>query len=368
MIKKTLSFAVFLALTFSLKGQVLVGVLGDYGVDEPINYRMDNLPSDIDLGVTGNNNIWNFSHLRSPVQYPFTYQDASKGMYQHLFDNSDYMLLDPWGVEYYYQKTGDNLKLVGNIQFDKGNNNPLIQHFISPLLIVNKDANLERKYSGQFEMIIESWENAFLQENGLERVKIVGEIEVRRSKDATGVMYLPGEVLNVSRSIIKSTTELQVLQWNGDDWAVADLDLLTSMNLNIPFYSEEYHYKDLKTDQIACVVYMNKFNQVESVMFRSSDIENIKTYDNSSSQEFILHPTVSFGDIRLDFLGFAPGAYELEVFSILGAKIWTNTYHIAGDITFKEDFGSLAKGHYQYTLRDKNGNRILTRRFAIIKP
>lgn len=347
--------------------QAVTCILTDYDNTPSINYRLDNLPDDILLGYVGDDNVWNYSHLRSPVQYKYDYKDSNNGMYHHLFESSDIMLVDPWGTERYYRKGSSGLVTVGIIE--KSNDNDLlVKNYISPLAIPKKEPNRRYKNEGKFEIIIESWENSYLSKNNRGKIKIIGEEEISRQRDASGVMYLPGEVLNVLRTSVKKYVDIETFEYVEDKWQSVESSIVEDMNIDITYYQEEYIFRDVTTNDVVCIAYMNNYGQIESVLYKSSNIETIKVFDKSNSEEFILHPTVSFGNIRFDFLGFEAGYYRLKVYSILNEEVWNKSYELNGDRTFKEDLSFLSKGTYSYTLLDNNGNRLLFRRFGIIKP
>ena len=84
-------------------------------------------------------------------------------------------------------------------------------------------------------------------------------------------------------------------------------------------------------------------------------------------EQFVVYPTISYGDVGVQFFGFKEGAYKLELYSILGTKIWTQTFYVNGNASYSADLSFLPKGNYQYSLIDPNGYRVLSKRLGIIK-
>ena len=338
---------------------------------ERLYYKLDNLPEDISVGKPGQNNLWDFSGLRAPVVHTFRYQSAEKGKYFHLFPTADYTLLDAWGSEKYFRSKGSDYQLLAEvIPARNARSQPIIKKYDIPLVLFNWDklGKKEAYSSGMWSVTLEEYELRDFGIDQINRLKIEVNEDVTETMDASGLIYLPNSIENVSRIKRQKNNEITVSSWTDGEWVPINSSILKKLKIEVHSYIEEYLYVDLKTKDIVALVNMNQFGSPGSVLYKSSDIDNAITYNPDKGQQFILHPSTTFGDIRLDFIGFSSGKYTLELSNIIGKKIWTQVYTVNRDMTLKEDLSFLPKGTYQYTLLDDQHNRILTRRLAIIKP
>lgn len=334
-------------------------------------YNLDNLPEDINLGSPGSDNVWNFSLLRSPVALRFNYKAASKGKYAHLFPEATLVLRDPWGIEKYFKVDNSGYRTVGEVLPARSKGDQvLIKNYeiAGTSWSLDKINKRERYNSIMWTVVLDSYQMKELGLNRTKDIKIEVNEDIVETLDASGVMYLPNSVENASRIRRQKNTEVALYEKQDDQWVAIDVNIIEEIPLEIPRYVEEYIFVDLDSQIELASVAINEYGSPSSVLYKSTDIESAKSHSLSSGKQFVLHPSTTFGDIRLDFIGYPPGNYRLEISNVIGRKVWTQNYTINSDKTLKEDLSFLPKGTYQYALLDEQYNRILVRRLAIIKP
>lgn len=332
-------------------------------------YKLDNLPENIDLLEPGTNLIWNFAELKAPVVHAFRYQSSSEGIYSHLFDQTEIMLKDPWGLEKYYRVTQNSARLMAEvIPVKEVDGSPLIKIYEQPMQVWTSDRAQEGTQisNGRWYIELNEWQLNKLDINGYELVRIDADEEIIEVVDATGTLYLPESRNEVRRMERKKNSLLTVRGKKGDSWVDLEPALLEKIPLDIELESTEYVFINPDQNEVIAQVAVRDGETI-SVLYKARE-ENSRIYTHSSDPDFILYPSTSFGQVRLDFVNFQSGEYTLEVFNIIGRKIWSSDYYVENNRTLKEDLSFLPKGTYLYSLFDRDRNKLYTRRIAIIKP
>ncbi|HLP94192.1 MAG TPA: T9SS type A sorting domain-containing protein [Saprospiraceae bacterium] len=88
--------------------------------------------------------------------------------------------------------------------------------------------------------------------------------------------------------------------------------------------------------------------------------------DFSGSIQAFPNPAVEW--VRFDCTNITPGEYTLKIFNILGKQVWKKNYTLSGTTSFRLDLDDFKKGTYIYSLVDKAGNSVGTKRLVILKP
>jgi hypothetical protein len=334
-----------------------------------VHYQLDNLPESVILQPTGERQSWNFVDLKAPVVHAYAYLSADQGRYFHLFPGANLVMMDPWGVERYYRSTPTNVFLISEVlPVEKSNEVPVIKYYEDPLRVwssLQNPGSLDR-YVGHWYVDFgrEQITDPELQKYDLVRVEV--EEQMTEEVDARGVIYLPETITDVYRVRRSRESIVNISGKFEDSWELLPSSALQSIPLDVDLAASDYLFYDKNSRDVIAQVEI-KNNRVHSVLFKS-DADASKMFRNDGKPDFILYPSTTFGQIRLDFISFVQGTYNLEITNIIGKKIWSSTYYVQENRTMKEDLSFLPKGTYLYSLYDKDRNKLFTRRIAIIKP
>lgn len=182
--------------------------------------------------------------------------------------------------------------------------------------------------------------------------------EIEITDHQHGTLYLPSSIIDAIRLTI--TINRVYDRQSLDGFPFSD-------ELEKLIRPERYRvYINPEDDQILSMIKEGYNGSAESVLFKS-DNGSRPQFNPTAEEQFTVYPTVSYGDVGIEFYGFAPATYRLEVYSILGTKMWTKSYQVDGNASFSADLSFLPKGNYQYSLIGPNGYRILSKRLGIIK-
>ncbi|MCB0638854.1 MAG: T9SS type A sorting domain-containing protein, partial [Lewinella sp.] len=68
------------------------------------------------------------------------------------------------------------------------------------------------------------------------------------------------------------------------------------------------------------------------------------------------------------FSDIPSGRYQLEIYNVLGVKVWSQGYQLNGDSTERINLDGLRPGLYIYALASTDGRRLFTRRLLVGRP
>ncbi len=322
-------------------------------VGTTMSYQVDNLPERIQLGTPGDDNIWNFSSLQSAMSYQYVYADGPDGQI---------VLRDPWQNE----SIIENGRITGITLRDKASGY-VYKNYTDPVNnIWSGQKNHNAKDNARWTTELDKPYLIAKGEKDYDKLRIVVSEEVTVDADASGFLYLPRSMHDAERVHVRVLRAIEVEAEQDGAWVEIPNTIVAEIGLDIPTITEYYAFFD-PNDELLAQVMLNELGAVGSVIYTADESTSGRIFDTTAEQEFVLYPSTSFGDVRLDFIGFSPGGYTMEVYNILRKKMWSKSYRINGSQTIKEDLSFLPKGTYIYTLYDDRKQRILSRRLAIIK-
>lgn len=92
-----------------------------------------------------------------------------------------------------------------------------------------------------------------------------------------------------------------------------------------------------------------------------------KSFDENS-REAISYPNPTYGEIFFDLINYPKAKYRLEVYNVIGKKIYTKTFGDTSNSDMMADLTDLKKGVYLYTIFDENDKKITSKRISIVTP
>jgi len=335
-----MAWCILLVLPILLSSQINPCTYGGLENTYTAGFKLDELPDEVDMSDDNVDNVWMFLGLQSATYEEYRFEKAKSGQYSFHFPQADYVLKKPDTSEEYYIKDQDKWYIIGEASLKKGSIEPLFIDYQIPLDGCYPTFGQPRSFYGSpFEV-----ENA-------EGTKVSIRKNVKDGSSVSGKIYLPEGVYEAYR------IEREV---------VYDYDLSVAQEYAAKAY-QSYFFIDKVSGEVLMEVRLDTDRSIDWIKYKSSS-DNVPIRSRVGKDQFALYPSTSFGDnLRMDFLNFGKGNYTLEVYNIMGKRVWSRQYAIIGDTTLKEDLSFLPKGTYIYALLDANQNRIATRKLAIIK-
>jgi len=130
------------------------------------------------------------------------------------------------------------------------------------------------------------------------------------------------------------------------------------------------YYNDESKEPIAIVTADPNDDTPTNVEYKSADpntVGIIKLYDKKPN--IYAYPNPAIDQVRFDILNVPNGKYDLNIYNILGVKVWSNNYDFKNSVdTIQLDINNFKKGTYLYSLINEKGKTLATRRLVILRP
>ncbi len=197
-------------------------------------------------------------------------------------------------------------------------------------------------------------------------IKLVGKIIRKYHCDAAGRFGLRGEKISVLRLKVDEHIELKLYDISsGNEIPFIDSGILQKIyskvgrNKYYLFFSNSYKYYFAK-------VSYNKETDNYVIKYQTDQIDNDEYEINTTKKTFLIYPNPTYNVAKMLISNFGKGDYKLELYNIIGKKIWEHELFLTKSNLLRFDFSFLRKGTYIIALKDKYGKLITTRKLVII--
>ena len=127
-----------------------------------------------------------------------------------------------------------------------------------------------------------------------------------------------------------------------------------------------YNYYSAEDKEIVVSIITDDQDMITSVEYKGDAIiSDIKVVTPEYSM-ITAYPNPSFGNVSIQMVNYPLGEYRMKVYNVVGKELWTESFQLRSDRVYKADLMHLSKGTYLYSIYDKNGKKIVTKRIAII--
>ena len=115
----------------------------------------------------------------------------------------------------------------------------------------------------------------------------------------------------------------------------------------------------------------------EAVSFKSSgrQVSDVRIQSKrdtkileSGDKSIIVYPNPTFGEVFFDMVNYPKAKYRLEVYNVVGAKVYSFDFPGASNSSLRVDLSHLNRGIYQFVIFDSNDKRLTTQRVNIVYP
>jgi hypothetical protein len=385
--KRMLLASALSALCLATTAQITITNATFPAAGDSLVYTVDESPIGINPATPpGGPQTWNFSSLQSDDQLSFVYRPANSGSQLANYPGADLVVIGQTG-ETFFNVTNSNFEVMGFAGGDPtglGVNvlakfSPFVLERYSPMNFFDikqttTDLNLA------FPTDQPPLDSIF---SGLPVNIDSMRVRINTSRlgvvDAWGTASIPGGTYPVLREkrTEYTTTGIDVYvelfpgfgQWvdlgtiigGGGGGGIGGF-IGTDTTITYRFLS------NTEKEEIAIATMTNDLNAVETIRYKhlttTPTIE--PELDFAGNIQAFPNPAVEW--VRFDCTNIPPGEYTLKIFNILGKQVWKKNYTLSGTTSFRIELDDFKKGSYIYSLVDKSGNSVGTKRLVILKP
>ena len=377
-----LAFHTIILFSFAITAQITVTNTGFPEAGDTLITAVDNLPSGIQITAGGGDQTWDFSSLQAPFSRRVIYGEAMDGSAGSSFPNATLVANIVEGAEGYFEITGSTVELIGLFGAD-----PLD---LGLEILTRFDPSVTERRAPMNFFDVNQTESALLLPFStddlpggiLDQLPITPDslrIRIATERldvvDAWGNLTIPDgtyDVLREKRTEIRETrldAKLGFLDWQD----ITDLAIASLPDEGAEFLGEDTtithnYFADGIKEAIAVVTLNNEETTALSVEFKSDDITTSVQNANALQPGVYAFPNPATVNVRFEFSNLEPGNYDLKLFNIVGAEVWSDRLYINGSRAIKIDISRLKKGTYLYNLINDNGKTLTTRRLIVLRP
>ena len=384
---KRMLLAVFSALTIGVSAQITVTSATFPVAGDTLRFAFDESPDGINPATPpGGNQIWDFSSLSKDQTDNIIYRAANTGMNFIDFPSAELMVDDGAG-ETFYNVTNNRFEVLGYAGADPVGFNLDVSTPFSPALVerrspmnffdINASTSNISVAFGTNQPPLDSIFSAFPVNIDSMRVRVnTSRTDV---VDGFGNCIIPGgqyAVLRMKRTEYRTTSiDVYVLLFPGfGNWV--DLSTLigggggggfgnfigTDTTTTYRFYS------GTEKEEIAVATMSNDLSTVERVRFKENQTSAAPDLSDIPNASISAFPNPAVDWVRFDCTNLPADEYTLKIFNIIGKVVWKETHQLSGNRSIRIELDNFKKGTYLYSLTDKKGNIIGTKRLVVLKP
>lgn len=367
------------ALYFTATAQITVTNATFPAAGDSLLFAVDNQPLGINPATapSSGSQTWDFSTLQTEEKFSTVYRPASAGGQVANFPGADLVITGQG--ETYFNVTNTKFEALGYAGADPAGFGLNVLAKFSPVVLERKSPMMFFDIGSQTTDLSLPFSTDALPDSLFEGLPLVPDsirVRVHTQRldvvDAYGTCQIPGgtyPVLRQKRTDYTTTgidVKVPFLGWVDlgtliGGGGIGDV-LGTDTTVSFRFYS------NTEKEEIAVATMSNDLATVESIRFKnlgtSPAIEPVAAF--SGGIQAFPNPAVEW--VRFDCTNIVQGEYTLKIFNIIGKCVWKKNYSLSGNTSFRVELDDFKKGTYIYSLVDKYGKAVGTKRLVVLKP
>lgn len=377
--------ALFTAFRMLAFAQITVTSLTFPVAGDTLRYALDDAPpTTLNANSSpGGAQTWDFSGLIATETFQVAYRPASAGTYKNSFPGAEMVVIEG-ASETYFNATNMRFETMGFSGAFPGAFGANVLGRYNPFLIERRspmnffDINVtgsDLSFAFSTDLLPDSLFMGFPAPDSI-RIRI--NTFRTDAVDGWGTCIIPPsgatyDVLREKRTEY-STTAIDIYVSNPFPLGWVDLSTFfpggggfagligTDTTINYVFLS------NTEKEEIAVASYDASGAQLNTVQFKFAGTTSTHTGGAPGKANIQAHPNPAVDWVRFDCTNLPSDSYTFKIFDIVGNVVWKETHFLSGDRSVRVDLDNFKKGTYLYSLEDKAGNTIATKRLVIIKP
>ncbi len=330
-----------------------------------LNYVVDYFPQSY-VQSKGAHLTWDLSESKSPIVQQITIR---KTKLENISKSAVYEIKSGNNTVF-FSKNKRNFDELGFI-LNTANNSHIVL-YKHPLYFTTKYLKYGATFSNSGSFTIQLMREELPKELianlpvSVKEVKLVGKIFRKYHCDAGGRFILEDNEIAALRLSVDESIEIRLYDvGSGNEIPFIKEHVLKKIyekageNKYYLFFSNSYKYYFAKVDY-------DKSSGNYIIKYQSNDIKKDALEVNTSKKIFLLYPNPTYSIAKMLIANYGIGKYKLEIYNIIGKKLWEDNLMLTKSNLLRYDFSFLRKGTYIIALKDKYGKLITTRKLVII--
>lgn len=366
----------FCGISLLVKGQEMFE-LGFPVAGDSVYYMHDKLPDRVSPQYGPMTESWDLRSLQSPFAQLYIFKDPEYGQFIASFEEADLVLIEPDKTERYFRIGEKNLVELGFAGPDPNFSmlTRVVKYDRKPVafrsFIQQRDHETSDSFTYEVSYPIDKLPHSIQNQLPSKANELVIKTKIDRYwlHMGTGSLSLPDEVYEVLCQKREDKYHYSIyFRSNGKD-------LIVNKELYKPIYGKWqdkqenfYHFYQQSNPFVLSILKTDLNDNVLHAMYMPSRDREVKVQQDIFKQEILAYPNPTFGDIRFNFLNYPAGKYRIEVYNVIGKKLWSKELSVPEKGIILENLSHLRKGTYLYSIFSANGKKLMTKRLMIITP
>jgi len=357
----------FLVSQFSILAQLEVYTYPiNFKENTTLNYSIDYLDNE-SIENTGVHLEWDLTNSETPI-----YEQVEIVKNQRKVNNTkiNHEIIES-GNTTFFRKFRRNFDEIGFLLFPNSNHSHIVV-YDNPIKFSTTKLIYGATFSNSttFNTIIER--NEIPKEilinlpKSVQKIKIVGDIHRNYHCDADGKFIFNDKTISSLRIKVDEKISIRLYDiLSGNEIPNISNKVLKKVYNKIGgrtyflFFSNSTKYYFAKAE------FSNISNSF--IIKYQSDIDINYGYSiNSDKKVFLIYPNPTYNTAKILISNFKTGNYTIELYNIIGRKLWSENITLSKKNMLKYNFSFLRKGTYLIALKDRFGKVIQTKKIMII--
>ena len=384
---KRMLLAAFSALCLSASAQISVTSATFPVAGDTLRFAYDESPVGMNPATPpGANQTWNFVGLSADNTDAFIYRAANTGMHATDFPSAELVLTAGTG-ETYFNVTNAKFEAIGYAGPDPAGLGVNVSTAFTPALIDRRSpmnffdinsvtSNINLSFSTDQPPL-----DAIFAMFPVNIDSLRARITTNRQDivDGWGTCQIPGGQYPVLRDKRTDyvTTSLDVFvvlvpgfgQWidlstliSGGGGGGLGNFIGTDTTVTYRFYS------GTEKEEIAVATMSPDLSTVTRFRYKDNQTTAVPDINAPGSAGISAFPNPAVDWVRFDCSNLPQDDYTLKIFNIIGKVVWKENYQMVGNRSIRVELDNFKKGTYLYSLSNKKGHVIGTKRLVVLKP
>ena len=336
------------------------------------------LNTNVDLGTTGGPQTWDFTSLSKDVENNVELLATSEGSLD--ISNASFLIKTGEFIERYFLKTDENITEIFLKTIDPVFESFEIENAYDEAPVYRKgniSYNQEYTSNSLYRAAI-AWDelpDTITSQVGLalDSIRINTNFERTDNIDAYGTVQLPDGNWEALRetSTVERTITIDIFflgAWINAPSEILEVALGGFADVLAPDTTYMTNFYTDQAIEVLAAFAVSEDGEIQSAEFKEgSEITHTFEFENKRP-DVKTYPNPSFGNVTFNFENTPNGDYTIQVFDILGKKLWSKNVSYKSYKPIHADLSNLKKGTYLYSVYDSLGNKIVTKRIVILNP
>ncbi len=389
---KGMLLAVLSLCGFSAVSQITITSAYFPEVGDTLRYAVDVAPPSTLNLVTpaGEDQSWDYSALKPSQTTQTAYLSAEKGTHKAAFSDADLLVRTPGGGESYYNTTSTQFEFMGFVGGGAIPFAPTAVGRYSPSLVERRapltygsthsqTTNLTIPFAVTdlppiFDSILAGIPGAQFIDSVRVRVRVQnadtvdawGEVKIPNAKEFIPV--LRQKRVTKTRNFVEARLSSPFPLW---------IDITTFLG-STPFggftgADSFVVYRFLSNDhkeEVLTVTTNFSGDTVRTVRFKNLplSVSVLPDEDAPGTASVQALPNPAVDKVRFECTNLPSDEYTLKIFNLVGKVVWRETFQASGKRTLFLELDDFNKGTYLYSLSNRKGEILSTKRLIVVKP